>query len=168
MKTARDMVVSLHYTLKDDSGEVLDSSSGNEPLAYLHGHGNIIPGLEKALEGTTVGHKSKVSVAAADGYGEKNDELIFEAPREHFPTDMKLEEGARVYAEGPQGPVSFAVVKLTDTGAVLDGNHPLAGKTLHFDVEVVEVRPATKEELAHGHVHGAGGHHHDEHGHEHE
>lgn len=160
MKTARNMVVSFHYTLKDDSGDVLDSSSGREPLSYLHGHGNIIPGLEKALEGTTVGHRSEVSVAAAEAYGETNPDLVFEAPREHFPADMKLEEGARVYAEGPEGPVSFTVVRLTDNGAVLDGNHPLAGKQLHFDVEVVGIRPATQEEVTHGHVHGEGGHHH--------
>src|SRR5690349_14618625 len=113
MKTARDMVVSLHYTLKDDSGEVLDSSAGGQPLAYLHGHRNIIPGLEKALEGTTKGHKSQVEVAPAEGYGEKNPDLVFEAPKEHFPKDMKLEAGSRVFAEGPEGPVSFAVVKLT-------------------------------------------------------
>ncbi len=160
MKTARNMVVSFHYTLKDDSGEVLDTSSGREPLTYLHGHGNIIPGLEKALEGTSVGHRSHVAVEAADAYGETNPDLIFEAPREHFPADLKLEQGTRVYAEGPEGPVSFTVVRLTEKGAVLDGNHPLAGKQLHFDLEVVDVRPATPEELDHGHVHGAGGHDH--------
>ncbi len=160
MKTALNMVVSFHYTLKDDHGEVLDSSSERESLSYLHGHGNIVPGLEKALEGTTVGHRSQVAVVAKEGYGETNPDLVFEAPREQFPSDMTLELGSRVYAEGPEGPVSFTVVRLTDSGAVLDGNHPLAGKQLHFDVEVVDVRPATKEELAHGHVHGAGGHHH--------
>jgi FKBP-type peptidyl-prolyl cis-trans isomerase SlyD len=160
MKTEPNMVVSLHYTLKDDNGEVLDSSSGREPLAYLHGHGNIVPGLERALEGTTVGHRSQVAVAAGDAYGETNPDLVFEAPREQFPADMQLTEGARVYAEGPEGPVSFTVVRLTERGAVLDGNHPLAGKQLHFDVEIVDIRPATKEELAHGHVHGADDHHH--------
>jgi FKBP-type peptidyl-prolyl cis-trans isomerase SlyD len=160
MKTARNMVVSIHYTLRDNSGEVLDSSSGREPLSYLHGHGNIIPGLENALEGTSVGHKSEVNVDATEGYGETNPDLVFEAPREQFPGDMKLEEGARVYAEGPNGPVSFTVVRLTETGAVLDGNHPLAGKRLRFNVEVVDVRPATSEEMEHGHVHGEGGHQH--------
>lgn len=160
MKTARNMVVSFHYTLKDDAGEVLDSSSGREPLSYLHGHGNIIPGLERALEGTAVGYRSQVTVGAADAYGETNPDLVFEAPREQFPTDMKLETGARVYAEGPEGSVSFTVVRVTDTGAVLDGNHPLAGKQLHFDVEVVDIRPATKEEITHGHVHGEHDHHH--------
>ena len=160
MKLARDMVVTMHYTLTDDEGSVLDSSAGREPLVYLHGHGNIIPGLEKALEGLGVGAQPKVDVTAADGYGEKNPDLIFEAPREHFPPDMEIKAGARVYAEGPEGPISFAVVKLTEKGALLDANHPLAGKRLHFDVEIVDVRPATSEELEHGHVHGPGGHHH--------
>ena len=160
MKAAPGMVVSMHYTLTDDSGDVLDSSRGGEPFSYLHGHNNIIPGLEKALEGTEAGFKSKVTVAPAEGYGEKNAEAVFEAPREHFPPDMKLEIGARVYADGPNGPITLTVVKLTETGAVLDANHPLAGKTLHFEVEITTVRSATAEELAHGHVHGEGGHHH--------
>lgn len=160
MKAAPGMVVSMHYTLTDDSGDVLDSSRGGEPFSYLHGHNNIIPGLEKALEGTEAGFKSKVTVAPTEGYGEKNPEAVFEAPREHFPPDMKLEIGARVYADGPNGPITLTVVKLTETGAVLDANHPLAGKTLHFDVEITTVRSATTEELAHGHVHGEGGHHH--------
>ncbi len=160
MKAAPGMVVSMHYTLTDDSGDVLDSSRGGEPFSYLHGHNNIIPGLEKALEGTEAGFKSKVTVAPTEGYGEKNPEAVFEAPREHFPPDMKLEIGARVYADGPNGPITLTVIKLTESGAVLDANHPLAGKTLHFDVEITTVRTATAEELAHGHVHGEGGHQH--------
>jgi len=160
MKAARGMVVSMHYTLTDDSGEVLDTSRDREPLSYLHGHGNIIPGLEKALEGTGVGHKSKVTVAPAEGYGEKNPEMIFEAPREHFPSDMKIEAGARVFAEGEHGRITLTVVRLTEKGALLDANHPLAGKTLSFDVEITDIRTATNEELTHGHVHGEGGHQH--------
>jgi FKBP-type peptidyl-prolyl cis-trans isomerase SlyD len=160
MKTAPNTVVSIHYTLKDDSGAVLDSSSGREPLSYLHGHGNIIPGLERALEGVDIGHRSHVALDAKDGYGEPNPDLVFEAPREHFPPDIKLEAGTRVYAEGPEGPVSFTVVRLTDAGAILDGNHPLAGKQLHFDVEIVDVRQATEEEVEHGHIHGEGDEHH--------
>ena len=160
MKATQGMVVSMHYTLTDDSGATLDSSCGGEPFNYLHGHSNIIPGLEQALEGAAAGFKSKVTVAPAEGYGEKNPEAIFEAPKEHFPPDMKLELGARVYADGPNGPVTLTVVKLTETGAVLDANHPLAGKTLHFDVEITTVRAATAEEIEHGHVHGEGGHQH--------
>lgn len=160
MKAANGMVVTMHYTLTNDGGDVLDSSRDSEPLAYLHGRGNIIPGLEKALDGVQAGHKSKITVTPVDGYGEKNAELVFEAKRDQFPPDMTLALGERVYAEGPSGPISFTVVELTDTGAVLDGNHPLAGQTLHFDVEIVSVRPATAEETSHGHVHGAGGHDH--------
>src|SRR3989338_2815605 len=103
MKAAHGLGVSMHYTLTDDSGETLDSSHGGEPFNYLHGHSNIIPGLEKALEGAQAGFKSKVTVAPAEGYGEKNPEAIFEAPKEHFPYDMKIEAGARVFAEGGHG-----------------------------------------------------------------
>jgi FKBP-type peptidyl-prolyl cis-trans isomerase SlyD len=160
MKAAQNTVVTMHYTLSDDSGTVLDTSSGGEPLAYLQGHHNIIPGLESALLGKEAGYKSRVTVAPADAYGEKNPDAVFEAPREHFPPDMQLEVGLKVVADGPNGPLHLTVVKLTDTGALLDGNHPLAGQTLHFDVEIVSIREASKEELDHGHVHGAGGHHH--------
>jgi FKBP-type peptidyl-prolyl cis-trans isomerase SlyD len=160
MKATAGMVVTMHYTLTDDRGEVLDSSRGSEPLAYLHGASNIIPGLERALEGTAAGHKANVTVAPAEGYGEKNPEAVFEAPREHFPPDLELKPGVRVSADGPNGPISFLVVSVNDQTATLDGNHPLAGQTLHFDVEIVNVRAATEEEKEHGHVHGEGGHHH--------
>ena len=160
MKAAAGMVVTMHYTLTDDRGEVLDSSSGSDPLAYLHGAQNIIPGLERALEGTAAGHKARVTVAPAEGYGGKDPAAVFEAPREHFPPDMELKPGVRVSADGPQGPISFLVVSVNDATATLDGNHPLAGQTLHFDVEIVNVRTATDEEKEHGHVHGEGGHHH--------
>lgn len=160
MKTARDTVVTLHYTLTDERGEVLDSSTGGEPLTYLHGHGNLVPGLERALEGASAGHTAKVSVHAADGYGEHNPELVFDAPREHFPSNMTLKVGERVHAEGPNGAIPLMIVQVTEKGAILDGNHPLAGQTLHFDIQVITVRAATQEEIAHGHVHGSGGHHH--------
>jgi FKBP-type peptidyl-prolyl cis-trans isomerase SlyD len=160
MKAASGTVVSMHYTLTDDSGTVLDSSSGGDPLTYLHGHGNIIPGLEKALEGRESGFRSKVTVPAAEAYGEKDPQAVFEAPREHFPPDLELAEGLRVFAEGPEGRIALTVIKLTETGAVLDANHPLAGQTLHFDVEITEVRTATTEEVEHGHVHGPDDHHH--------
>lgn len=160
MKAAAGMVVTMHYTLTDDQGEILDSSSGSDPLAYLHGAQNIIPGLERALEGAAAGHKAKVTVTPAEGYGEKDPAAVFEAPREHFPPDMELTPGVRVSADGPQGPISFLVVSVNEKTATLDGNHPLAGQTLHFSVEIVEVRAATDEEKEHGHVHGEGGHHH--------
>lgn len=160
MQATRDTVVSMHYTLTDDQGTVLDSSSGGEPLSYLHGHGNIISGLEKALEGTEQGHKSKVTVDAADGYGERRDEMVVAAPREQFDPSMDLKPGLQVMAQGPNGPVVFTVQDVGEAEVTLDGNHPLAGRTLHFEVEVTEVRAATEEELTHGHVHGPGGHQH--------
>jgi FKBP-type peptidyl-prolyl cis-trans isomerase SlyD len=160
MKAAADTVVTMHYTLTDDSGTVLDSSSGGEPLTYLHGHQNIIPGLEKALDGKEPGYRSKVTVPATEAYGEKDPQAMFQAPREHFPPDLELAVGLRVFADGPEGRIALTVVELTDTGAMLDANHPLAGKTLHFDVEITDVRAATSEEIEHGHVHGAGGHEH--------
>lgn len=152
------MVVSMHYTLTDDSGAVLDSSAGGEPLAYLHGHGNIIPGLEKALEGAATGHKARVTVAPADAYGEHDPKAVFEAPRAHFPPDMELKPGVRVTADSKNGPVTLMIVAVNKENCTLDSNHPLAGKTLHFDVEVTKIRPATQEEIAHGHAHE--GHHH--------
>jgi FKBP-type peptidyl-prolyl cis-trans isomerase SlyD len=158
MKAASDTIVTLHYTLSDDSGSVLDSSAGGEPLAYLHGHGNIIPGLERALEGVAPGHKAKVVVGPEEGYGEHNPEAVFEAPRAHFPPEMELKPGLRVTADGKNGPVTLVIVAVNETTCTLDSNHPLAGKTLHFDVEVTGVRAATAEELAHGHAHD--GHHH--------
>lgn len=160
MKAANGMVVTMHYTLTIDDGQVVDSSRGSEPLSYLHGHGNIIPGLEKALEGAAAGHKANVSVEPAEGYGERDPEAVFEAPRAHFPPDMELVAGQRVTADGPQGPITLLITEITESGAVLDANHPLAGKTLNFDVEIVRVRPATEEEVAHGHTHEGGAHHH--------
>ena len=160
MKATSNMVVTMHYTLSDDNGAVIDSSVSGEPMSYLHGHGNIISGLESAIEGNEAGFKSRVTVAPEEGYGDRNPEAVFEAPREQFPEDMDLTSGTQVYAEGPEGPVSFTIVGTTDSGVTLDANHPLAGRTLHFDVEITEVREATDEELAHGHVHHEG-HHHD-------
>ena len=156
MKAAADTIVTMHYTLSDEEGNIIDSSAGGEPLSYLHGRGNIIRGLEKALDGKEAGHKSKLTINPSDGYGEKKPDLVFEAPREHFPPDVKLEKGARVYAEGPNGPVTFTVAELTEKGAVLDANHPLAGQTLHFDIELVEVREASDEEKNHPARDGAG------------
>lgn len=157
MKASNDMVVTMHYTLTDDSGTVLDSSAGHTPMNYLHGHGNIVPGLEKALEGAVAGFKAKVTVAAAEGYGEIDPEAVFDAPREHFPDDMELVPGIMVTG-GHGSPLT--VVEVTDSVVVLDGNHPLAGKTLHFEVEIVDVRAATREEMSHGHSHSGDGHHH--------
>ncbi|HRX70796.1 MAG: peptidylprolyl isomerase [Gammaproteobacteria bacterium] len=156
MKATQDRVVSLHYTLTDDHGLLLDSSRGRDPLAYLHGHGHIIQGLESALEGCEAGFSGSVRVPPADAYGEYDPQGVFEAPRDQFPPGEDIQAGMRVQAEGPQGIVNFTVLSANDQGVMLDANHPLAGKTLNFEVEVLEVRQATDQELAHRHVHAHG------------
>ncbi len=159
MKIERGRVVSVHYTLRDEDGKEIESSGGHEPLAYLHGYGQLISGLEKALDGESAGLKTKVTVAPHDAYGEKDPNAIIRAAREDFPEGLDLTPGAEVQAETPDGPITFVVISVDEKEAVLDANHPLAGKTLTFDVEVVEVRSATPEEITHGHVHGPGGAH---------
>jgi FKBP-type peptidyl-prolyl cis-trans isomerase SlyD len=155
-----DRVVRIHYTLKDDSGTVLDSSAGGEPLAYIQGHGNLISGLEKALEGKTDGHTMAVSVAPADGYGIRDEALIQRVPRRSLPPAGEVRKGMQFQARTEHGMRMFTVTAVVGDMVTLDGNHPLADKTLHFDVQVVDVREATREEMEHGHVHGPGGHHH--------
>src|SRR5262245_12596148 len=159
MRIQRDRVVRLHYTLRDERGATVESSRGGAPLVYLHGHGQIIPGLERALDGEESGLSTTFTIPAKDAYGEKDPEAAIRAPREELPDELELEPGAEVQAETPDGPVTFTVVSVDDTHAVLDGNHPLAGQALTFDVEVIEVRAATAEEIAHEHVHGEGGAH---------
>lgn len=151
-------VITMHYTLTDKGGTVLDSSAGEAPLAYLEDAGNIIPGLEEAVKKLSVGDKKKINIAAADAYGEFNQELVMEVPRKQFPSDSKVKVGDR-FRTGSQSPV-FTVMEVTDSAVKIDGNHPLAGQDLTFDVEILEIRAATEEELAHGHVHGEHGHHH--------
>lgn len=160
MQASRDTVVTMHYTLTSDNGDVLDSSTGGDPFSYLHGHGNIVPGLETALEGAAAGFQSRVTVEPGDGYGERRDEMVIAAPRDQFDPAMDLKPGLQVVANGPQGQIVFTVAEVGDQEVTLDGNHPLAGQRLHFDVEVTDVRAASDEELAHGHVHGPGGHEH--------
>ncbi len=156
MQVEKDKVVSIEYTLKDEHGNVIDASNGN-PLAYLHGHGQIIPGLEKALEGKTVGDKLTVTVPAAEAYGERVEQLVQEVPRQLFQGVDKIEVGMRFEAQSEQGVHSVEVTKVDGDTITVDGNHPLAGKDLTFDVEIVEIRDATPDELAHGHAHGPGG-----------
>ncbi|MBS0376319.1 MAG: peptidylprolyl isomerase [Proteobacteria bacterium] len=159
MLVARDTVVTIHYTLKNDAGEVLDSSAGGEPLAYLHGGGNIIGGLEEALEGKSAGDRVAVSVPPAKGYGEHDQTLIQQVPRRAF-QGADVRAGMRFTAQTEQGPRQVVVTRVAGDMVTVDGNHPLAGQQLHFDVEIAEVRAASEEELAHGHVHGPDGHHH--------
>ena len=159
MSIKKDSVVTFNYTLKDDAGEVIDSSSPGEPLAYLHGHGNLVPGLERELEGKSTGEKLTVKVAPADGYGELSKDLIQKVPRRSLKGIAKITVGMRLHAQTDQGPRAVTVKAVTGDMVTIDGNHPLAGKNLNFDIDLVDVRDATEEELAHGHVHGPGGHH---------
>ncbi|WP_432695783.1 FKBP-type peptidyl-prolyl cis-trans isomerase [Marinobacterium sp. YM272] len=160
MQIAANAVVSIHYTLTNADGAKLDSSEGQEPLAYLHGASNIIPGLENALVGKNVGDKLSVTVDPEEGYGPVREELVQEVDRSNFEGIDVVEPGMQFMAQTPWGQQPVTVVKVEGDNVTLDGNHPLAGQTLSFDVEVVEVREATEEELSHGHVHGEGGHEH--------
>lgn len=160
MEIADQRVVLMHYTLTNERGEVLDSSAGHEPLAYLHGGGNIIPGLEKALLGKKAGDKLQVKVAPAEGYGERDERLLQHVPRRAFQGVKDIQPGMSFTAQGENGPMRVTVTRVAGDMVTVDGNHPLAGETLNFDVEITEVRAASAEEMSHGHVHGPGGHHH--------
>ena len=157
----RRNVVAIDYTLSNDAGEVIDSSAGAEPLVYLHGAGNIIAGLEKALAGKAVGDELDVSIEPEDAYGEYSAELITNLGREMFEGVDQLEVGMQFHASAPDGGMQIVTIRDIDGDQVtIDGNHPLAGQQLNFKVKVVSVRAASEEELAHGHVHGEGGHQH--------
>ncbi len=160
MQIANNVVASIEYTLTDDQGTVIDSSVGGEPLSYLHGAGNIVPGLEDALAGKKVGDSFKVSIPPAEGYGEKNDALLQVVPRSMFHGVDQVEAGMQFHAQTDYGMQVITVTQVEGDNVTVDGNHPLAGQTLNFDVKVLEVRAASEEELEHGHVHGPGGHHH--------
>ena len=160
MKIEDNKVVEMHYHLTDEKGAVLDSSQGREPLSYIHGAGNIIIGLEKQLNGKVAGDKVNAVVIPAEGYGERDDNLVQVVPKSGFQGDEELKVGMQVQVGTEQGNNIATVAKIEGEDVTLDVNHPLAGVTLTFDVEVVEIRDATKEELEHGHVHGPGGHQH--------
>ncbi|NOQ65363.1 MAG: peptidylprolyl isomerase [Methyloprofundus sp.] len=155
MKNTENPVVSIHYTLTNQAGEQLDSSIGAEPLSYLHGAGNIIPGLESALSETSVGDKLKVTIEAADAYGERNDEQIQEVSKEMFQGIDNIEVGMQFQADSSSGPAIVTIKAVDGDKVTIDGNHPLAGEQLTFDVEVMEIRSATETEMEHGHIHGA-------------
>jgi len=160
MSVSQDQVVSIHYTLRDDAGEIIDRSADGEPLTYLHGHGNLIPGLERELTGRKPGDRLQVKIAPAEAYGEYDKELVQRVPRRALKGIASLRVGMRLQAQAPGGSRAVTVTQIVGDMVTLDGNHPLAGKNLNFEVEVAGVRAATEEELAHGHVHGPGGHHH--------
>ncbi len=160
MKVAENAVVVIDYTLTDNEGEVIDSSEGAGPLAYLQGMGNIIPGLEAALLGKEAGDEVKASIEPKDAYGDRIEDMKQEVPKELFGGIDNIELGMQFESESDDGPVMVTVVELGEEMITVDGNHPLAGIHLNFDVKIREVREASKEELEHGHVHGEGGHHH--------
>lgn len=160
MQIAANSVVTINYTLTDDQGQVIDSSEGREPLAYLQGAHNIIPGLEKALEGKSKGDTMVVEVEPDEGYGPRREELVQDVPRDRFENADKVQQGMQVQAQTEAGPQLFTVLDVADDSVTLDANHPLAGQKLTFSVEVVDVREATAEETEHGHVHGPEGHEH--------
>lgn len=160
MQITPKTAVSIHYTLTNDAGEVIDSTIGNEPLVYLHGTGSIISGLEKALDGKETGDTFTIHVPASEAYGQVFEDRVQVISREMFDGIETIEVGMQFQAEVSEGPGIVTVVAVEGDNITVDGNHPLAGMPLNFDVEIVEVRPATPDELDHGHIHGAGGHHH--------
>jgi len=150
----------MHYELKNDKGEILDSSEGKEPLSYIQGKGNIIPGLEKEMKDKTKGDKVKTVVSPEEGYGVHNAQKLFKVGKEQFQGEGGIEIGMQIQSEANGRMEIGTVENIEENEVTLNFNHPLAGQTLHFDVEVIEVRDATEEELSHGHVHGPGGHDH--------
>lgn len=159
MKIEKDRVVQFHYTVSEQGEEPLETSKERDPLAILAGHGNIIPGLDKALEGHVAGDSFGVDVPAAEAYGERRDGLTQRVPKKHF-KEQKLEPGMQVILNTNFGPRAVTIQKVGMSVVDVDLNHPMAGKDLHFDIEIVDVREASKEEIEHGHVHGDGGHAH--------
>ena len=161
MTIAQHKVVTIHYKVSDsESDEVIDSSENAEPMTYLHGAQNIIPGLEQALEGKAVGDELEVVVEAANAYGERSDDRIQQVPMEAFQGMEKVEPGMAVTAQTDQGQINLVITEVNGDLVTVDANHPLAGKSLKFEVTVEDVRDASEEEMAHGHVHGPGGHEH--------
>ncbi|MFT7588336.1 MAG: FKBP-type peptidyl-prolyl cis-trans isomerase SlyD [Limisphaerales bacterium] len=157
MKITNNHVVGIEYKLTNDGGETLDTSEEREPLYFIYGNGHIIVGLEEALDGKEKGAKFDVKIPPMKGYGERQEEMVQKVPRDQFPADAEIEVGMQFRADTPEGPVMITVKETGSETVTIDGNHPLAGETLNFDVEIVDVREASAEELEHGHVHGPGG-----------
>ncbi|MCW2481681.1 peptidylprolyl isomerase [Candidatus Symbiopectobacterium sp. NZEC135] len=175
MKVAKNLVVSLAYQVRTEDGVLVDESPVSAPLDYLHGQGSLISGLEKALEGREVGEKFDVAVGSNDAYGEYDENLVQRVPKDVFMGVDELQVGMRFLADTDQGQVPVEITEVEDDHVVVDGNHMLAGQNLKFNVEVVAIREATEEEIAHGHVHGEHDHHHEHgegccggHGHDHD
>lgn len=159
MKIEKDRVVRFHYAVAEVGQPTAESSEGGDPLAILIGHGNIIPGLEEAMQGREAGEKFSVDVPAAAAYGERREGLMQRVPKKHF-GDQPLRPGMQVVLQTNFGPRAVTILKIGMSVVDVDLNHPMAGKDLRFDIELVEVREASAEEIEHGHVHGDGGHHH--------
>ena len=159
MNIAKKNVVSFHFTLKNDQGKVLESSTGSEPLVYLHGTNSIVPGLEEALDGHKMGDKFQVTLAPEKAYGARDERLVQNIPKKEFPNADQLKPGMQFQVKSEAGPMILTITGFKGNDVIVDGNPELAGQTLQFDIEVVSVRKATEEELSHGHAHGPGGHH---------
>ena len=160
MQIAKNKVIFIDYTLTDAQGTELDSSHGREPFAYIHGIGNIIPGLESALEGKSKGDQVNAVIPPENAYGTRDETLVQQLPRSQFDTDQDIQVGMQFQAMSEAGPRVVTVVTVDADNVTVDANHPLAGVTLHFDVTVKDIREATGEELDHGHAHGPDDHHH--------
>ncbi len=160
MKIGKNAVVSMHYTLKAADGQILDTSEGKPPLSFIHGIGQLIPGLEKELEGKEAGNHVDAVIAAEEAYGQYNKDMVFKVSKDGFRGEEELKEGMQVEVELDDGKSIAEVTKIEGDEVTLDLNHPLAGMELSFSVDITEVREASAEELSHGHVHGPGGHQH--------
>jgi FKBP-type peptidyl-prolyl cis-trans isomerase SlyD len=160
MTIKANSVVQFHYTLKDESGTLIETSDGRDPMAYLHGHSNIIPGLEAAMEGKNPGDSFSVTVTPDQAYGERKADALQRIPVKHLQGAKKWKAGMFAHVQTEQGQRQVMIVKVGKFMADVDTNHPLAGRTLVFDIIIDAVRDATEDEVAHGHAHGVGGHHH--------
>lgn len=161
MSLDKNKVVTFNYTLKDEQGNILDTTSGSGPFAFLSGNEQILPKLEAAFHGMLLGTKKNVKISAADAYGEYNEQAVQLVDRSNFPEDADLQPGMQFVANSPDGHrMPFVIAEVKQDQVTIDFNHPLAGKNLEFDVELLDIRDATAEEIAHGHVHGPGGHRH--------
>lgn len=161
MALQANKVVTFNYILKDDNGELLDSTEKGGPFSFISGNHQILPGLEEAIGNMIIGSKKNIKLAAADAYGEYDENAVQKINRTLFPEEAELEIGMTYFAHSPEGQhLQFVITKIENEDITVNFNHPLAGKNLEFDVELIDVRDATPEEISHGHVHGPGGHHH--------
>ena len=161
MAIEANKVVTMNFKLTDDQGNILDSTEHGGPFSYLTGKNNILPKLEEAVNNMIIGTKKQIKLDAENAYGNYNEQIVQVVGKENFPEDFVLEVGMEYMASNPEGvQMPFVITEVRDEDVTIDFNHPLAGKNLNFDVELIDVRDATQEELAHGHVHGPGGHHH--------